>query len=612
MAKQIIECVPNFSEGRDLEKIKQITDEIEKVSGVKLLDVDPGADTNRTVVTIVGPVEPVMEAAFQAVKKAAELIDMSKHSGAHARMGATDVVPFVPVSNITMEETAKIAHKVGKRIGEELDIPIYMYEEAATKPEWKNLAVVRSGEYEALEEKLKEDYWKPDYGPAEFKPKVGATAVSAREFLIAYNINLNSRDKRHAFDIAFNLRYKGRSKRKGNTDPYYFKGRIVRYRKGHFPCGYCEYVGKNLEALADHYKKSHGLDLKEEIEFWGREYDEKELEGKAVRFHGKYRDAKAVGWYIDEYKRTQITINFTNYKKTPIHEVVEYAREEAYKRGVIITGSELVGLIPYEAILQAGLYYLQKQDRSIAIPWRDIVETAVQSLGLRDVSEFALEKDVLGMPDDWGELAKMSLADFADEVSRESVAPGGGSIAAYAGALGAALGNMVGNITLTKNSYYKVYDEIHGYAKEAQKIKDELVYAVDRDTDAFNDVMQAMRMPNSTKKEEAARDEAIQEGYKNATRVPLRTAELCFRAVELCHKIAQIGNKNSISDAGVGALTAEAGVVGAAMNVLINLPNIKDDKFREEMTEKLDYMRKQSRKIRDATEKLVEEKIKEM
>ncbi len=599
---KIVECVPNFSEGRDLAKIKQITDEIEKIDGIQLLDVDPGADTNRTVVTFVGEPEKVMEAAFAAVKKASEVIDMRLHKGAHARFGATDVVPFVPVSNITMEECAEMARKVGRRIGEELEIPVYLYEEAASKPEWKNLAVVRSGEYEGLEEKLQKPEWKPDFGPAKFNAKSGATAVSAREFLIAWNINLNTTEKKYAFDLAFDIRYKGRSKRVGNTDPYYYRGRILRYKEGSYPCGPCDYVAPNLDDLRNHYKNEHNLDLDEEFRFF--EQDPNDIVGKPVKVHGKYDHVKSVGWYIDEYKRAQITINFTNYKKTPPHLVVEEARQLAYKMGVIVTGNELVGLIPYDALRQAGEYYLEKQDRSRAIPWKDVIETAVQSLNLTDVCSFDIGKDVLGTPPKPGPLASMTLADFADEVSRESVAPGGGSIAAYAGAIGAALGNMVANITLTKfeKTYMPHHQRLHELALEAQKIKDELVYQVDRDTDAFNDVMEANRLPKGTKEEAKIREEAIQEGYKKATMVPFRTAELSLRAAEICKEIAEKGNKNSVTDAGVGAVVAEGGVIGGAMNVLINMPNITDESFKGDLKKRLDDMQRRAKEIKEETQ----------
>ncbi|MBN2543449.1 glutamate formimidoyltransferase [bacterium] len=598
MERKIVECVPNFSEGRDKGKIKAITDEIEKVSGVQLLDVDPGEATNRTVVTFTGSPEGVSEAAFLAVKKASEVIDMREHYGAHARMGATDVCPFVPVSGATMEDCVRIANEVGRRIGEELDIPVYLYEEAATKPEWRNLAIVRSGEYEGLVEKLKDPEWKPDYGPAKFNPKTGATVVGAREFLIAYNINLNTTEKKYAMDIAFELREKGRSKRQGNIQPFYYKGEIVRYDKGHFPCGPCDFLAGSLEELARHYKDEHNLDLHEVLRFHEYEYDEKWLEKKPVKVSGKYEHVKAVGWYIEEYNRAQISINFTNYKVTPPHIVVEEARKLAADKGLVVTGCEVVGLIPYNAIMMAGKYYLEKQMKSSGLPYRDVIETAIQSLGLNEVAPFEIEKKVIGLPDEPGPIANLSVSGLIDEVSRASVAPGGGSIAALSGALGAALSSMVANITISTPEYDEVFEEMNEIAVEAQKIKDTLCASIDQDTQAFNEVIAALRLPKGTPEDVAFREKAIQDGYKNATLVPLKTAELCYDALKLCRIVAETGNVNLASDAGTGALVAEAGLLGAGMNVLINFPSIKDEKFVEETRNKLKTLQFQAEELK--------------
>ncbi|MCJ7681196.1 MAG: glutamate formimidoyltransferase, partial [Candidatus Aminicenantes bacterium] len=496
---KLVECVPNFSEGIDRDKIKAITQEIESVPQIKLLDVDPGATTNRTVVTFIGTPEAVGEAAFRAVQKAAEVIDMTQHKGAHARMGATDVCPFVPVAGVSMEECVQIANAVAQRIAEELHIPCYMYEEAATKPERKNLATVRAGEYEGLQQKLKDPNWAPDYGNPVFNPKSGATAVGAREFLIAYNINLNTRDKKIAHDIALDIRERGRSKRDDN-------GNIVR--------------------------------------------DEN---GKVVTVPGLFKDIKAVGWFIEDYSIAQISINFTNYKISPPHLVFDKVIEEAAKRGVRVTGSELVGLIPMEALLMAGRYYLEKQGKSPGVPKEELINIAALSLGLGDVAPFEPEKKIIEyqFKEVENSLLDLNLREFANELSSDSPAPGGGSTAALAGALSASLSAMVSNLTVGKKDYEDVQSKVLELAVRGQNLKDEFLRAVDLDTIAFNRVMDALKMAKKTDEEKSARNDAMEKATKEATIVPLSVLESCLDAVLLAREIARIGNKNSISDAGV-------------------------------------------------------------
>ena len=525
---KLVECVPNFSEGRDRKIIDAIADAVKSVADVKLLDVDPGSDTNRTVYTFVGTPEGVKEAAFQAAKKAHELIDMSKHSGAHPRMGAMDVCPFVPVSGVTMEDCVQIAREVGKRLGEELDIPVYLYEFAATSPERQSLADIRAGEYEALEEKLRDPKWKPDFGPAKFKQKWGASVVGAREFLIAYNVNLNTKDKKLANEIALNIREGGRAKKDA-------AGKLVK--------------------------------------------DEK---GNTVKIPGKLKAVRAIGWYIDQYRQAQVSINLINYNTTPLHVVFETCREEAEKLGLIVTGSELVGLVPLKPILDAGRFYLKKQGKSAGVPEKELVEIAVRSLGLDQLSDFDPAKKIVEYnflkP---APLMSMTAKDFVDEVSSESPAPGGGSVAALAGSLCAALSAMVANLTVGKPGYEKVWPEMSDLAEKGQSIKDRLVKAVDDDTNAFNDLMEAMRLPKATPEQKAVREKAMEEGYKKAEAVPLQTAKTCLEAMEISLTAAQKGNVNSASDAGVAALMARAGVEGAVLNVLINLGSIKDQEFRK-------------------------------
>ena len=586
MSQAIVECVPNFSEGRNPAVLKEITDSVEAVPGVRLLDVDPGADTNRTVVTFVGSPEAVEEAAFRCVARAAQLIDMREHQGEHPRMGATDVVPFVPVSGVTMEECVAIARRVGERIGAELDIPIFLYEHAATRPERRNLAQVRSGEYEGMAEKLKDPDWHPDFGPQALNPSAGATCVGAREFLIAYNINLNCSDRRYANDIAYALRERGRWKRVGNTGPFYYKGEVVRFvGDGTYPCGPCDFVGGSFRELESHYREVHGGDLRARYEALDIDPD---APSGPVFDDGLFTDVKAIGWVIDEYDRAQISINFTNFNLSPPHEVLEVAREEARKRGVVITGSELVGLIPFEALRQAGVFYRRRAMKSTGIPVPDLLETAIQSMGLRDVAPFDVGDKVLALPTVDGPLVLRPTYDFVDEVSRETPAPGGGSVAALAGALGGALASMVANLSVGKGEFDDRYEWLCSIAQRAQAVKDRLVRMVDEDTQAFDSVLTGMRMPRDTEAERAARTAAIQEGYKTATLVPLGTAEACLEAMTLCGEMAAMATPEMISDVGSGALMAHAGLRAAIYNVRINLPNISDEGFDAEVRGKLD------------------------
>ena len=610
MSKALVECVPNFSEGRNMDVINQITNEIKSVEGVKLLDVDPGAEMNRTVVTFIGSPESVKEAAFRAIKKAAELIDMRKHKGSHPRIGATDVCPFVPVSGISVEECVELSKEVARRVGEELGIPVYLYEKSATRPERQNLAIIRQGEYEGLAEKLKDPNWKPDYGPAEFNPKAGATVIGVREFLIAYNINLNTREVKYATDIAFELREKGRSVRRGNIRPFYFKGReIVKYREGYYPCGSCDFVGKTIQETIDHCKKVHDYDLRYLLQLNGIDPDHPE--GKSVKKPGKFKYCKAIGWMVPEYDRAQISINLTNYKVTSMHHVLEESRRLAAERGLVVTGSEIVGMVPYPALLETGKFYLRQQGRSAGIPIRDILETAVQSLGLRDVSDFKIEERVLGLPDDLdAPLVQMKVTDFIDEVSRESPAPGGGSISALSGSLGAALASMVSNLTANKRGSEAVDEILNEAAEKLQEIKFKLTAGIDADTNAFNAYMEARRLPAKTEEEKKKKHEAEQAGLKQAVMVPLETAKQSLEALKVAEVVVKHGNPNSITDVGVGALMAFNGVKGGVFNVLINLGQIEDQNFVQQMKETCKNLEQEAAELRDRIIEKVEERIK--
>lgn len=526
---RLVECVPNFSEGRDKAIIEAICNEIKNTPEVKLLDVDPGADTNRTVVTFVGTPEGVKAAAFRSIKKASNLIDMSKHKGAHSRIGACDVCPFIPITGVTEKECIKLANEVAKHIGEELNIPVYFYEKAAKTPERINLANIRKGEYEGLPEKLKDPAWKPDYGPTEFNPKSGATVIGVREFLIAYNVNLNTRDKKLAHEIALNIREAGRAKRDKD-------GKIIRDKVG-----------------------------------------------RAIKVPGKLKEVRAVGWYIDEYKLAQVSINLTSYKVTPPHIVFEEIRKEAEKLGLLVIGSELVGLIPKEAMLMAGRYFLEKQKKCTGIPERDLIQTAIQSLGLNQITPFDPDKKIIEYQIEEKEksLVCMTLREFADEVSSESPAPGGGSIAALCGAIGAALSSMVANLTFGKKEYLEVSDIMNQTSETAQKLKEEFLFLIDEDTLAFNKVMEAFRLPKKTDEDKSKKEKAIQEATKVAALVPLRVLKKTLDIFSIAELVAEKGNQNSLSDSGVAAACAYTAAESALYNVLINLQSIEDKDFIE-------------------------------
>ncbi len=591
---QLIECVPNFSEGRDLQKIKQITNSIEAVTGIKLLSVEPGADANRTVVTFIGSPESVEEAAFQAIAKAYEVIDMTSHKGGHPRMGATDVCPFIPVEGVNIEDCVKLSHRVGKRVGQELKLPIYFYEESAKQESRKNLAQIRRGEYEGLKKKLSDPQWKPDEGPSEFIARYGATVMGVREFLIAYNITLNTTDKSIANDIAFEIREKGRTARQGNIHPFYFKGNQFYYKENAFPCGNCNFVGKTYAELKTHCQEEHQYDLDQLLRI--NDLNPDHIIGERVHRAGAFDFCKAIGWYVEEYNRAQISINLTNYKVTSMHDVLEKVRELATQRGVIVTGSEIVGLVPFQALLESGKYYLKKQQKSIGIPAPDILRTAVFSLGLNDVSPFDLNEKVLGLPDISEQtLACMTVIDFSNEVSRDTPAPGGGSIAALAGTLGASLTSMVANLTHgSKNNTTDLDQKLNQIAEQAQEIKDCLLKGIDADTDAFNAFIDAKRLPNNTAEEKNLREKKMNEGMRIAIDVPWATAELCFKTLELAKEIAEIGNPNSLTDAAVGGQMAFSGIRGGIWNVLINLKDISSD---------VDFVHKMQKQCQDLLSK---------
>lgn len=528
---QLIECVPNFSEGNDMNIIKQITNEIESVEGVKLLNVDPGKATNRTVVTFVGTPEAVVQAAFLAIKKAGELIDMSKHKGEHPRMGATDVCPLIPISNITMEETAKYAIQLGNKVGKELGIPVYLYESSQSNKSRSNLSVIRAGEYEGFFKKIKLPEWKPDAGPAEFDAKRGATVIGARDFLVAYNVNLNTTSTRRANSIAFDVREAGRVMREGNK----VNGKIIT-----------------------------------------------NPDGSPKSIPGTLKSVKAIGWYIEEYGIAQISMNLTNINITPVHVAFDEVCKKANERGIRVTGSELVGLIPLKAMLDAGRYFLKKQERSVGVSEKELIKIAVKSMGLDELSPFKPEERIieylLQNPSD-SKLISMSLKAFADETASESPAPGGGSISAYLGSLGASLATMVANLSSHKKGWDERWEEFSNEAEKGQKLKDELLKMVDLDTIAFNKIMNAFGLPKATDEEKKNRTEAINAATKYAIEVPLQVMKLSFDSLELIKAMAEKGNPNSVSDAGVAALCARSAVMGAFMNVRINASGYDDKEF---------------------------------
>jgi glutamate formiminotransferase/formiminotetrahydrofolate cyclodeaminase len=581
VSNRVVECVPNFSEGRDPAKLKAITDAIGAVAGVRLLDVDPGADTNRTVVTFVGEPERVLEAAYQAVKTAARVLDMSTHHGAHPRMGATDVCPFVPVAGVSLEDCAELARRLGERVGRELALPVYLYEHAASCPERRNLAAVRRGEYEGLAEKLKDPRWAPDFGPARFDPKAGALITGARAFLIAYNITLNSRDKAHATDIAFELREKGRVARRGQTSAFYSSGQPLRYADGCLPCGNCGFDAASYPELERHCRDDHGYDLGHLLRL--NEVDPgQDLAGKQVFKAGLFAHCKAIGWYVDTYKRAQLSINLTDYQVTPPEAVLEAARKLAADRGLVVTGSEIVGLVPFQALLNAGRFYLRQQGKSPFIPVPDLLENAVFSMGLADVAPFDLEQKLLGLPVLREKaMVAMTCAALADEVSRDTPAPGGGSIAALAGALGAGLAAMVAN--LAQGGPRQEEAALLAVAEQGQRLKDQLILAVDDDTDAFNGYLEARRLPQGTAGEKATRTAAMQQGLKLAVAVPWSTAQACFEVMRAAEGAMASGKPASITDALVGLQMGFAGLRGGLWNVLINLKDITDPAFTADL-----------------------------
>lgn len=516
---QLIECVPNFSEGNDLQVIKQITDQIESVEGVRLLNVDPGKATNRTVVTFVGHPEAVIEAAFRAIKKAGEVIDMSKHKGEHPRMGATDVCPLIPISDITMEETAVFAQQLAKRVGEELQLPVYLYEAAQPNKERSNLSVIRAGEYEGFFKKIKQAEWKPDFGPAEMDAKRGATVIGARDFLVAYNVNLNTTSTRRANAIAFDVREAGRN------------------------------VVEN---------------------------------GVKVNKPGSLKCVKAIGWYIEEYGIAQISINLTNINVTPVHIAFDEVCKSAAARGLRVTGSELVGLIPLKAMLDAGKYFLRKQQRSTGVSEKELIKIAVKSLGLDELGPFKPEEKIIeymlrNKAD--SKLVSMTLTGFADETASESPAPGGGSVSAYVAALGISLGTMVANLSSHKKGWDDRWEEFSNWAERGEQYKTELLQLVDADTRAFSLIMQAMGLPKSTEEEKAARKQAIQEATKFAIEIPFRVMQVASESMDVIKAMVENGNPNSVTDAGVGALCARTAVIGAYMNVRINAAGYDDKAF---------------------------------
>jgi len=530
--QQLIECVPNFSEGRDMSIIEKVKVEVEGVEGVRLLNVDPGKATNRTVVTFVGTPDAVVEAAFRAIKKAGELIDMSKHKGEHPRMGATDVCPLIPIANISMEETAKYAQQLAKRVGEELNLPVYLYEAAQPNKQRSNLSVIRAGEYEGFAKKIKQPEWKPDFGPATFDAKRGATVIGARDFLVAYNVNLNTTSTRRANAIAFDVREAGRKVKVKVEDE---KGKEI-----------------EVEKLVP----------------------------------GSLKCVKAIGWFIEEYGVAQISINLTNINVTPVHIAFDEVCKKAEARGIRVTGSELVGLIPLKAMLDAGKYFLRKQQRSTGVSEKELIKIAVKSLGLDELGPFKPEEKIIEYmlkTKTENQLASLSLTDFADETASESVAPGGGSVAAYVGSLGVSLGTMVANLSSHKKGWDDRWEEFSNWAEKGQQYKNELLALVDEDTKAFGHIMSAMALPKSTDDEKKIRATAIQAATKYAIEIPFKVMQAAYNSMEVIKAMVENGNPNSVTDAGVGALCARSAVIGAFMNVRVNAGGYDDKKFVDDI-----------------------------
>jgi glutamate formiminotransferase/formiminotetrahydrofolate cyclodeaminase len=559
--QKLIECVPNFSEGRDLDIIRQITDAIESVEGVSLLDVDPGASTNRTVVTFVGSPGAAVEAAFRGIQKAAELIDMRKQKGAHPRMGATDVCPFIPVSNVTWEEAIACANQLGKRVADELKIPVYLYEKAAKDRSRSNLSVIRAGEYEGFSEKIKEAAWKPDFGPSVFNAKSGATVIGAREFLVAYNVNLNTKAARRANSVAFDVRENGRVKTEDGTPS-----------------------GKPV------------LDAK----------------GEPVRIPGMLKHVKAIGWFVKEYGIAQVSINLTNIEETPLHAAFDACVEAASKRGLRVTGSEIVGMVPKKCLVDAGRYFLRKQQWSEGASEEELIDVAIRSMGLSELKPFDPKQKVIEFKiesDSKKSLLKMNLREFCNETLSDSPAPGGGSVAALMGALGVSLGGMVANLSAGKRGWDDKLKYFSDWAVKAQQLKDELLFLVDEDTAAFNKVMDAFALPKDSAEEKTARSAAIQSANKYAAEIPLRVMETASKSYQLLAEMAEKGNPASISDVGVGLLAVRAGIDGAAMNVRINLAGLKDEKLKSSLQEKVRKIRAESDSEFKKIDQIVESKM---
>jgi len=538
--QKLIECVPNFSEGRDQNIIRQITDVIASVDGVSLLDVDPGASTNRTVVTFVGSPDAAVEAAFRAIKKAAELIDMRKHKGAHPRMGATDVCPFIPVSNVSWDEAIACANCLGQRVGDELKIPVYLYEKAAKNESRSNLSVIRAGEYEGFFEKIRQPEWKPDFGPDVFNEKAGATAIGIRDFLVAYNVNLNTKSVRRANSVAFDVREQGR------------------------------------------VQTEDGMS-------WGKPL--LDANGEPIRIPGMLKHVKAIGWFVKEYGIAQVSMNLTNIEETPLHAAFDACCESAAKRGLRVTGSEIVGMVPKKCLVDAGRYFLRKQKWSEGVSDEELIDIAIRSMGLSELKPFDPKEKVIEFKIESAEpkrsLAKMNLREFCNETLSDSHARGGGSVAALMGSLGVSLGGMVANLSAGKRGWDDKLEYFSDWAVKAQQLKDELLALVDEDTAAFNKVMDALALPKESAEEKATRAAAIAKATKYAAEVPLKVMETASKSYELLAEMAERGNPASVSDVGVGALATRACIEGAALNVRINLAQLKDEKFKAELADRV-------------------------
>ena len=559
--QKLIECVPNFSEGRDLDVIRQITGAIESMDGVALLDVDPGATTNRTVVTFVGSPEGAVEAAFRAIQKAAEVIDMRKHKGAHPRMGATDVCPFVPVSNVSWEEAIACAHQLARRVGDELNIPVYLYERAAKNKSRLNLSVIRTGEYEGFFEKIKQPEWKPDFGPAVFNKKSGATVIGARDFLVAYNVNLNTKAVRRANSVAFDVREQGRIKTEDGTPS-----------------------GKPV------------LDAK----------------GRPAHIPGMLKHVKAIGWFVEEYGIAQVSMNLTNIEETPLHAAFDACAEAASKRGLRATGSEIVGMVPKKCLMDAGRYFLRKQKWSEGVAEEELIDIAIRSMGLSELKPFDPKEKVIEFKIESAakkSLLKMNLRQFCNETLRDSPAPGGGSVAALMGALGVSLGGMVANLSAGKRGWDDKLHYFSDWAVKAQQLKDELLLLVDEDTAAFNKVMDAFALPKESAEEKNARAAAIEQATKHAAEIPLKVMEAASKSYQLLFEMAEKGNPASISDVGVGTLATRACIKGAALNVKINLGQLKDEKFKSDLLKKVQQITADSKTRFNEISKVVENKL---